>query len=176
MSEKKKRKPPATNAQVELRVSEILRIRLDGAEFWDVREYAREQEQIDGSPWKLADGDKPMSDGQLWRYIAKSDEMIREQCRASRNRIIRRHTAQRRNMYAKAVAAGDYRTALACLDSEAQLLGLYPPKETKVKHGGDPDAPPIQHEHRKSLTPDDVAAAAGLLAAAGLRVHADGGS
>lgn len=34
--------------------------------------------------------------------------------------------AQRRNLFAKSVSAGDCRTALAVLDSEARLLDLYP--------------------------------------------------
>ncbi len=67
-----------TKAEMQLRTEEILRIRLDGAEIWDVREYVREQEQEKGSLWELAEGDKPLSDSQLWRYIAKSDKLIAE--------------------------------------------------------------------------------------------------
>jgi hypothetical protein len=114
-----------TKAQVEARVLEIVRIRLDGAEFWDIREYVREKEQEDGSPWKLGDGARPLSDSQLWRYIAKADVQISATCRASRKRLLRRHLAQRRNLYAKAVSQGDVRAALACIDSEAKMLGLY---------------------------------------------------
>jgi hypothetical protein len=51
-----------TKAQVEARVTEILRIRLDGAEMWDVREYVREKEKEEGSVWQLAEGQKPLSD------------------------------------------------------------------------------------------------------------------
>lgn len=118
------RKAKATVAIVAQRVEEVLRIRLDGAEFWDVREYAREKEAEDGSPWKLADDDKPLSDGQLWRYIGRADALIAESCRASRKKLLRRHLAQRRNLYAKAVSQGDVRAALAVLDSEAKMLGL----------------------------------------------------
>jgi len=46
-------KPKPTKAQVERRVAEVLAIRLDGAEFWHVREYVREKEREDGSPWRL---------------------------------------------------------------------------------------------------------------------------
>ena len=42
---------------------------------------------------------------------------------------MRRHLAQRRNLYAKAVSAGDVRTALAVLDSEAKMLRLFPTPE-----------------------------------------------
>src|SRR3954452_22839585 len=95
-----------TRAQVEARVSEILRIRLDGAEIWDVREYVREMEQEEGSPWQLAEGQKSLSDSQLWRYIAKADKEIAASCRASRKRLVRRHLAQRRNIFGKAMSAG----------------------------------------------------------------------
>src|SRR5947199_6817127 len=101
----------ATKAQVQARVEEVLAIRLDGAEFWHVREYAREKEREEGSAWHLAEGQKPLSDGQLWRYIGRADKMIAESCRASRKKLLRRHLAQRRSLYAKAVSAGDYRTA-----------------------------------------------------------------
>jgi hypothetical protein len=62
-----RKKPKASRAAVLLRVTEVLRIRLDGAAEWDVSEYVREQEQADGSPWKLARGQKPLSDRQIRR-------------------------------------------------------------------------------------------------------------
>jgi hypothetical protein len=129
----------ATKATIQRRIEEVLRIRLDGAEFWDVREYAREKEQEAGTVWELKDGAKPLSDGQLWRYIGRADRLIAESSRASRKRLIRRHLAQRRNLYAKSVVAGDYRTALAILRDEAELQGLYPEKAVKLK--GDKENP-----------------------------------
>src|SRR5262245_61001101 len=39
------KRPRASKAQVLLRLTEIVRIRLDGAKLWDVQEYVREQEQ-----------------------------------------------------------------------------------------------------------------------------------
>jgi hypothetical protein len=122
----------ATKAQVQMRVEEVLTIRLDGAEFWHVREYAREKEKKEGSAWHLAEGQNPLSDGQLWRYIGKADKMIAESCRASRKKLLRRHLAQRRNLYGKAVNQGDLRTALAVVKDEAELLNLYPTKESNV--------------------------------------------
>ena len=119
-----------TKAQVLLRTEEILRIRLDGAEIWDVREYVREKEREKGSLWELAEGEKPMSDSQLWRYIAKSDGLIALSCRASRKKLLRRHLAQRRNILAKALSQGDLRAALAAADSEARLLDLFPDRDS----------------------------------------------
>src|SRR5262249_51983584 len=114
-----------TKAQVEARVTDILRIRLDGAEFWDVREYVREMEQQEGSPWQLAEGQKPLSDSQLWRTTAKAEKEIAARCHPSRKRLLRRHLAQRRNIFGKAMSAGDYRAALAAVESEAKLEGLF---------------------------------------------------
>jgi hypothetical protein len=54
----------------------------------------------------------------------KAEKLISESCRASRKRLLRRHLARRRSLYSKAVLQGDVRAALACLDSEAELLGL----------------------------------------------------
>ncbi|VTT97584.1 unnamed protein product [Gemmataceae bacterium] len=42
-------KGKATKPVISQRVEEVLRIRLDGAKFWDVREYVREKEREDGS-------------------------------------------------------------------------------------------------------------------------------
>jgi hypothetical protein len=119
----------ASKATVQKRVEELLRIRLDGAELWDIREYVREKEAEGGSPWHLADGEKPLSDSQLYRYLQRVDSQIAESCRTSRKKLLRRHQAQRRNLYAKAVSAGDYRAALAVLRDEAELQGLYPPRK-----------------------------------------------
>ena len=136
MEPRKHRKKPATKAVTARRVEEILRIRLDGAEFWDVREYAREMEQTAGSIWELAPDAKPLSDGQLRRYVARADKLVVESCRAHRKKLIRKHAAQRRNLYAKAVSAGDFRAALAALDSEAKLLDLYPAAKHEVTGKG----------------------------------------
>ncbi len=151
----------ATKAQVEQRIEEVLRIRVDGAEFWDVREYAREKEKEEGSAWFVAEDGNPLSDGQLWRYIGRADKLLAESCRASRKKLFRRHLAQRRNLYAKAVSQGDVRAALATLDSEAKLLGLFAPTKTEVTgKGGAPIYPPldalvaavIQAEQRGDVT------------------------
>jgi hypothetical protein len=133
----------ATKAQTQARVEEVLRIRLDGAEVWDLREYVREKELEPGSVWELPPGGKPLSDNQLWRYLAKADQFIAESCRASRKKLLRCHLAQRRNLYAKAVSSGDYRTALALLRDEAELQGIYPPKKIAptTPDGGKPYGP-----------------------------------
>jgi hypothetical protein len=123
----------ATKAQVTARVEEILRIRLDGAEAWAIREYVREKQQEEGSPWQLRPEEKPLSDSQLRRYQQRADALIAESCREGRKKALRRHLAQRRALYARAVNAGDLRAALAVLRDEAELRGLYPAGKLKVK-------------------------------------------
>jgi hypothetical protein len=120
-----------SKAVVKARIEEILRIRLDGAEFWDIREYVREKCAEPGSVWEAP---ACLSDAQIYRYIARTDKQIADSCRSSRKRLMRRHLAQRRNIYAKAVSAGDLRTALSTLADEAKMLGLYAP--TKLEHSG----------------------------------------
>ncbi len=142
MAKKKKRSRdgvnPATRALVNLRVTEILRLRLDGAKFWDVAEYVREAEQKEGSPWKLKDRQKPFSDGTLWNYIARADALCETDELQTRKKLLRCHLSRRESLYGKAVLAGDLRTALAVLADAAQLRGLYPAAKVKasVKHTG----------------------------------------
>src|SRR5579875_1550122 len=119
------RRPKPPKAVIQQRVAEVLRIILDGAEVgWDLCEYVREQEKTEGSIWFVAEGEKPLSYSQIRRYAVKAERMISESCRASRKKLLRRHLARRRNLFAKAVSQGDVRAALACLDSEARLCGL----------------------------------------------------
>jgi hypothetical protein len=122
----------ATKAQIQMRVDDLVTFRLDGAEFWHVREYGTEREKVPGSAWYRGDGEKSFSEATLRRYIRKADDQIAESCRSFRKKRLRRHLAQRRNHYAKAVALGDIRAALAVADSEAKLLGLFPAKGIEV--------------------------------------------
>jgi hypothetical protein len=121
-----------TKAQVEQRTLEVLGIRLQGAAFWDVKEMIREREQAlekddkQPNPWKLAEGAKSLSDGQIWRYIAKADKLMISDLLASRKKMLRRHRARREYLYGAAVQQGDVRAALSVLDSDARLCGLFP--------------------------------------------------
>jgi hypothetical protein len=115
----------------ERRVGELLRIRLDGAERWDVVDFIRAKEAEPGSLWEVSRGRTPLSEAMIWKLLQRADEAIVQSCDNSRKRLRRRHLAQRRNLYAKALLAGDTRTALACVEDEAKLLGLYPATKTK---------------------------------------------
>jgi hypothetical protein len=41
----------------------------------NIREHVREREQEKGSAWELPEDGKPLSDSQLWRYIARADRL-----------------------------------------------------------------------------------------------------
>jgi hypothetical protein len=109
----------ATKAEVRQRVSEVLKLRLGGAEFHDIREYAAAPER----GWGL-------SDSQLWRYISAADKLCKDYFDAKADHLLSRHLLQRRQLYAHAIGTGDFATALRVLQDEAKLEGLYPP--TKI--------------------------------------------
>jgi hypothetical protein len=135
MRPKKPSKARATKAIKERRVEEVLRIRLDGAEFWDVLQYIAEKQEAGEGVWAVPDGGKPIAERTVWWYIQRADQLLAETSRneAGRKKLRRRHLAQRRNLYAKAVSQGDIRAALSCLDSEAKLLDLYPKPDDALR-------------------------------------------
>ena len=78
----KKRKKKSDAATVAIRVEEVLRIRIDGAQFHDVVQYAAEKK------WGI-------HDRQLRTYIRRADELLVERQDRSRRRVMARHLAQR---------------------------------------------------------------------------------
>jgi len=127
-----------TKATLQKRLEEILEIRLSGATFFDARRYLAEKEAAGEEPWTIPDGGRPVSERTLWRYLQQVDRMIAQTCREGRKRRIRLHIARRHNLYAKSVAQGDMRAALAVLRDLAELQGDYPSKKTELtgKAGG----------------------------------------
>ncbi len=102
----------ATNAVILQRVEEVLAIRIDGAQLHDIRRYASEKE------WGV-------SDRQLERYIEKADRLLIERRQKKWGRMKAMHLARREALYARALQAADYRTALAVLQDLAKLQDLY---------------------------------------------------
>jgi hypothetical protein len=135
----------ADKALVARRVDELLRIRLDGAEDWDVRNYVREKQSEAGSAWFLAEGEIPLSDSQIWRYQQRADKLMMATRSHNRRQVRNRHLAQRRNLYARAVTTGEIRTALAVLRDEAEMLGLY------ERRPGRPASGPVETDRKKRL-------------------------
>lgn len=107
----------STEAEVSQRVEAILRLRIDGAAFADLREFAGEQ------GWGV-------SDSMLRKYIEKANKLLKERTERSRSHTLRLHRARREALYARALQAADFRTALAVLDSDAKLIGLFPDGKT----------------------------------------------
>lgn len=134
---KKPRIKEASAARIRLRVEELLRIRLDGAEFWDCQEYVREQTSSKDEAVTKVWGKTMLSQATIYRYLEQVDALIEESCKEKRRQLFRKHLAKRRNLHAKAVLAGDYRTALAVLKDEAEMLRFYGPKKLEMtgKHG-----------------------------------------
>ncbi len=132
-----KRKKKAEAIIVQLRVLELVRLRLRGAQFWDVREYIAEKEVEEGSPWKLPPRAKPMSERQIRNYVRRADTIVQRSGRIKGSVAISQHFARREHLYAEAVLTGDLRTALACLQDSARLKGLYPAEKKEVEHKGE---------------------------------------
>ncbi len=113
----------ATKAEVWQRVNEVLAIRLDGAEFHDILQYAAEK------GWGVGER-------QLWNYVRAADKLLVERLERDRDKLFARHVGQRRALLGRCVTAGDYSTASRILRDEAELLGLYPPKRTELTGQG----------------------------------------
>jgi hypothetical protein len=105
-----KRKSEA--AEVARRVEEVLRIRLDGAQYHDVLHYSAEK------GWGL-------KERQIREYIARADDLLVERQEKKRKRVIARRLSMREALFARAVNAADYRTALAILSDMDKLQGHY---------------------------------------------------
>jgi hypothetical protein len=119
----------ATKAQ---RVHDVLRIRLDGAEAWDILQYIAEKQAAGEAPWTVEEGTAPLKERQIRNYVRAADRAIAESCWQQTKKLFRIHLAQRRNLYARAVQAGDIRTALSVLMDLATLQDLYPAKKVNL--------------------------------------------
>jgi hypothetical protein len=139
----------STQAVVKQRVEEVFKLRLGGAEFADILQYASAPEQN----WQV-------SERQLWNYIAAADRLVKERFDARADHLLARHLLQRRQLYAHAMGAGDFGTALRILDSEAKLEGLFPPTKVAPTNPEGTDA-----YDAGGFTPAEVTAILGDLAA-----------
>jgi hypothetical protein len=111
----------ANKAEVAARVEAVFELRIGGAGFTDIREYARAPTDRQGQklpPWDV-------SDSQLWRYIAAADKLCKERYNAKADHLLARHLLRRERLYAHTLEVGDFKTALAILKDEAVLEGHY---------------------------------------------------
>ena len=127
----------ATKATIRARIEAVAQLILDGALPYQVRQWVSEREAAGEPPWTIPEGGKPLSERQIARYAAQADALNAEEFRTKRTRMLRRHLAKRRALFARCVNSGDWRTALASLDSEARLMGLFP------KEAAPPAAPGV---------------------------------
>lgn len=121
------------------RIDAVLRIRLDGAQFHDVLQFASEK------GWNL-------SERQLRNYMQAADNQLAQDQQTGRRRIIALHMGRREALYARAVNTGDYRTALAVLGDLAKLQGLYGEQAQKVLNANHAEQrPKIDIEQAKRM-------------------------
>lgn len=109
----------SSKAVVRVRVEAVMKLRLLGAEFHDLRQFASEDDPETGRPWNV-------SERTLWRYLADADKLLDHYLEKDKQKLLNRHIGMRRSLYARAVERGDERTALLIAKDEAELLGLYP--------------------------------------------------
>lgn len=116
-----RRKAPAVTPE---RVETVLRLRLDGAQFHDLRLFAADT-SADGTlvrggpPWEVSDDD-------LWKLIDRADTVLVSRTKQSHAQAVALQLARRDALYARAVNAGDYSVAASILKDQAALLGMYP--------------------------------------------------
>ena len=138
----------ATKAEIQKRVEEIADLRVLGATATNVRQYAVEQ------GWGV-------SERNVYRYIAEADKLVAKAVDKNRNKLLNFHRAARRALYARCMAVSDYGNAARVLKDEAELFGLYPPKEVTGTHkhtgadGGDIIVRTIEVVHQTGSNDDN---------------------
>jgi hypothetical protein len=98
----------ASRAEVAKRVAVVLDLRLGGAGRHEILQYSATM------GWAL----EPR---QVAEYIHRADVMLVEEQKMNRKMVTALHLARRQYLYAKAVAAGKFQTALNILNSDAKL-------------------------------------------------------
>lgn len=110
------RKPPEPEAADAARVAEVLAVRLDGAQVHDVVAYAASK------GWGL-------TEAAAADLVARADALLVRRLDRNRDRALARHVAQRETLFARAVNAADFRTALAVLQDLGKLQAIYPDRQ-----------------------------------------------
>jgi hypothetical protein len=130
----------ASKSVIKHRVQEVLRLTLAGAEFPEIRQHAKQQ------GWEV-------SDRQIRRYMEAAYRQFTKLTIHDAEQLVSRHIMQRRSLFARALKNGDLRTALAVLQDEAKLEGLYPPAKVAptTPDGRQPYAPHCSIELQERL-------------------------
>lgn len=122
------RRIKSTRRVVQLRIAYIMKMRLAGAEWYDLIKLVNANSDEPREPLPDGPGAEPwnVSRRTMERYVQLANRWMVKYADRDREATIVRHVAQRRALFNNAVDTGDYRLALSVLDSEAKLLGLYP--------------------------------------------------
>lgn len=136
-------------ARVHERVTEVYNLLMQGAGFRDIRAFAAEH------GWNVGLR-------QLRKYKSFAEVEMRKRIELRRDRIMILRLNRLEYLYARAVAAGDMRTALDVQREAHKLEGLYPAKKQEItgKDGG-----PIQTQSIVAMTDEQRQAALSLLMA-----------
>jgi hypothetical protein len=110
----------SSKAQVETRVTAVLRVLLAGGQWWDLCQFQEAEK------WNV-------SESQLRRYMTRALELCAEHHEKDRGKLLARHHQSRHMLYAKCVESGDWRGALNVLKDLAELDHLYPLKLTPLE-------------------------------------------
>jgi hypothetical protein len=122
MARKKKQGKKSSPATVRLRIAEITRMRLAGAEFADIVEYAGKKDHLNGKKsWNVGHSC-------IRKYISQSNADIARDLEKDRGVVLNMHMMQSRYLYARAIDQGDVKAALSVMVNEAKLHNLYPEK------------------------------------------------
>ena len=108
----------------EQRISDVLQMRLAGAQFHDILQYAKEN-------WGAGS-----SRSQVCLYIQWTNEALAKARDKDREKMITLGLARRESIYANCVRGGDYGTALSTLKDISALEGHYPEKGQQNHAGG----------------------------------------
>src|SRR6516225_8810232 len=79
------------------------------------------------------DGAPPwgVTERQIPKYLARADALCSKLFDVQCKHLLSRHLLQRRRLYLRAMAQGDYRLALSVLQDEAKLENLYPSGDSR---------------------------------------------
>lgn len=130
---KKPESPKASDAAIELRVQAVLQLILDGAQYWNIQQYAAEKQAAGEAPWNRGPNQKLLSERQLREYMARAGERIIAAAKETGANALETHISMRHSLYARALEAGELHTALMILSDLAKLTDLYPaPKKQDI--------------------------------------------
>lgn len=123
----------ATEAETELRIEEVMQLILSGAMYQNIRQYTSGKQLAGTPPWNRGPGQKPLHERTLREYMARATERIVAAARESEVNALEKHIAMRRDLYARALEAGEHGTALSIMADLAKLTDLYPaPKKQDI--------------------------------------------